>query len=215
MKRHHLLPVACLFAFVVFSTHSLRGDTVELDNGDVLNGKVLSLDAKQLKLQSDALGEITVRREKVASIHLGDQPRQRRKQPGTPRPAAAPPASAAPKLPAVPTVEDVLKELQTSGIDTRTMGAIQDKFPLLATPEVKEYFSDKVGGLMTGRLGVQDIRKDAIKVRDEIVDLKKDLGPQADALNGYLSILETFIRHTDPGDATSKKKPSSKAKGNQ
>jgi len=190
---------------VLFSTQSLRGDTVELDNGDVLNGKVLSLDAKQLRLQSDVLGEIAVRREKVVSIHLGDQPSQRRKQADSPRPSAKPTASAASKLPNVPSVDEVLKQLQMEGIDAKTMGAIQGKFPLLATPEVKEYFNDKVVGLMTGRLGVQDIRKDAIKVRDEIVDLKKDLGPQADALNGYLSILETFIRHTDPGAATSEK----------
>ena len=35
MKRQHLLPIACLLLFSVFTDRPLRGDTVELDNGDV------------------------------------------------------------------------------------------------------------------------------------------------------------------------------------
>ena len=175
----------------------------------MLNGKVLSLDAKVLKLQSGVLGEITLQREKVVTIRLGDPSKQGRQSSDASHRAATPSASTTPKAPAIPTVEDVLKQLQIEGIDAKTMGAIQGQFPLLANPEVQAYLGEKVTGLASGTIGIQDIRKDAVKVRDEIVDLKKDLGPQGDALNGYLSILESFIRRTDPGTPTSGNKPNS------
>ena len=58
---------------------------------------------------------------------------------------------------------------------------------------------DRVGGLMSGRISIDDIRDDAIDARDQIRDLEKDLGPQASrALEGYLSILDGFIQETAP-----------------
>jgi hypothetical protein len=55
---------------------------------------------------------------------------------------------------------------------------------------------------MTGKLNIQDVRKDAITARDGLLDLQKDLGPEGAALNGYLSILNKFIRETEPPPAT-------------
>ena len=58
---------------------------------------------------------------------------------------------------------------------------------------------NRVGGLMLGRISIDDIRNDAIDARDQIRDLEKDLGPQASrALEGYLSILDGFIQETAP-----------------
>jgi hypothetical protein len=104
-------------------------------------------------------------------------------------------------LNAVPSSDDVLKELQGGGLNPQMIGELQAKFPLLNTPEAGQYFNDTVGGLMTGKLNIQDVRKDAITARDGLLDLQKDLGPEGAALNGYLSILNKFIRETEPPPA--------------
>ena len=55
----------------------LVADVVELSNGDTLSGKVIAVDEKTVKIQNDVLGEITLPREKVAALILGERPRGR------------------------------------------------------------------------------------------------------------------------------------------
>lgn len=168
-------------AFLGVST--LQADSVQLVNGDVVSGKVISLDAKQLKLQSDVFGQMTIERTKIASIHLGDAPVA--KKPTTPpQPAGA---------------QDLAEQLRRQGVDPKTLNEVKKVFPLLATPAAGNYFDKTVSGLMTGTIGVQDVRKDAVKAVDEIKKLEKELGPEVtQALRPYLGILEEFIRETDP-----------------
>ncbi len=88
------------------------------------------------------------------------------------------------------------------------IGALQTKFPLLNTPEASGYFNDTLGGLMTGKLNIQDVRKDAVKARDELKSLQDELGPETGAaLNGYMSILNKFIRETEPAPSAAAGKP--------
>jgi hypothetical protein len=194
-------------------------DQVELTNGDTISGKVVSLNASHLKLHSELLGDVTLARENVAAVYLGD------KRP-TARPAAAPPAdnAAAPTAPAPggaddfirgllgqkspgakppaagasagATPQELVEKLKKGELDAGSLAEVQKMFPLLATKEAGGYFNDTLGGLLTGKLGIKDIRKDAIKARDGIMELKKDLGPDANALNPYLGILEKFIKET-------------------
>jgi len=97
------------------------------------------------------------------------------------------------------TPEDVVEKLQAAGgIDPQELDRLMNKFPLLATPEVQQHFNRYLGGLTSGELDLADLRKDAVKARDELKDLKKDLGPYGGALDGYLSILESFIDETKP-----------------
>src|SRR5262245_56713994 len=155
----------------------LRADTVELANGERLQGKVLSLDGKQLEIESESLGKLVVPREKVAAIALGE-----RKLPAVAaaRDAAAPSIAAEaaglfggrPSDPTKPlSVEDILKQLQAEGTTPQQLGQLKDlkdlqkAMPLLANPEVQAYFNKTVGGLMNGKLTVDDIRQEAIKAR--------------------------------------------------
>ncbi|QDU97321.1 hypothetical protein [Lignipirellula cremea] len=182
-------------------------DTLRLANGDSVTGKVLSIDAEQVQLESDVLGKLTIPRAKIASIHFGDAP-----------PAAAPAQAApadlkVPKLPAITaeqkkyleeqtrktgaTPADVLKQLQSGGVDPNAVDEITRNLPGFAAPEVQEYFNNTLGGLQSGQLNIGDIRKDAVKARDQIKELQEELGPEAAALNGYLGILENFIRKTE------------------
>src|SRR5690349_19191617 len=57
-----LLSVACL----------ARADQIEMQNGDRYHGKVLAMTNATLVLQSEILGTITIPREKVSQINLGN-----------------------------------------------------------------------------------------------------------------------------------------------
>lgn len=221
MRLSVLFGMVCLVGF--FGARAAWADGVVLTNGDVLHGEVVSLDTEKLTLSSKTLGEIALPRPKVASVHFGDV-RLDKQQPSAPlanpqaaagegTPAAGLQAPATPedligqltgKKVAPPagggSAEDALRQLQSGGLNPQALAEVQKALPLLSTPEVREYFDSTVGGLMGGQLSIGDVRKDAIKARDMIHDLQKDLGPGAAALNGYLSILEGFIDGTEPAE---------------
>ena len=57
---------------VLIGSITVFADTVQLANGDTLRGDVLSLDKKILILSSESFGELTIPREKVEAIYMGD-----------------------------------------------------------------------------------------------------------------------------------------------
>ncbi|MEX0703214.1 MAG: hypothetical protein WD069_14055 [Planctomycetales bacterium] len=65
------VPAACALLFAFAAT--ARADSVELTNGDMLHGKVVSLDDKELRIDREQGGPMTVPRDKVLTIHLGDR----------------------------------------------------------------------------------------------------------------------------------------------
>src|SRR5690606_18489130 len=77
---------------------------------------------------------------------------------------------------------------------------VTDAIPLLNTsPDAQKYFSDRVGGLISGQMDIGDIRNDAEKAVAELEDLKREFGPQmGPAIDPYLGILKRFLRETDP-----------------
>jgi len=170
---------------------TVNADTIQLLNGDNVSGKILSVDGTHVKLQSDVFGQLSIERKKIAAIHFGD---------------AAPPKAVAIPAPQVQIQvkppqpgQEVLDQLRGQGLDPSTLNDIKRAFPLLTQPGAGKYFDESVTGLMSGKIGVSDIRKDALKVVDEVNKLEKELGPQAtQALRPYMSILENFIRQTEP-----------------
>lgn len=186
-------PAAFTFAAIAFISSSMLADSVELSNGDVLHGKVVSLDGSLLKLRSEVHGEMSIARDKVARISLGDGPA---------KPASEKPAAKG-KAEAEVNPQDRARQLLKDGVNPKDLAALQQQFPALATsPQAQKYFNDTVAGLVSGKLDVQDLRKDAIKARNELkalqADLKKQLGDDGGMLDGYLSILEKFIAETEP-----------------
>jgi len=188
-------------------------DEVQLVNGDQFTASILSLDAKQLKVKSELLGEMTIERAKVRQITLGER------LPAKPAPAATPSPGAADKAPlslddlfkqlqkaggaAQLTPEAAIKQLEAVGGDPNALAELKKSMPLFAAPEVQAYFRKQVGGLLDGSLKIDDIRSEAIRVRNESKAVLKDLGPEAEAaLAPYLGILEKFINETAPAAAT-------------
>lgn len=223
-----------VLAAVVVPLTPAAADSVRLVNGDLISGQVISLDDKQLKLKSDALGELTIPRSKIVAIFLGDAP-----QPLQPSAAAARPKSDAaqstadavaeqlkaegvdvdktkrlleqltgsestePKpSPQAAGAEDALQQIREGKVDRETIKQLEQRIPLLSLPGVRDYFHQTLSGLQSGQLDLQDLRRDAIKARDGLLDIKKDLGPSGQALDGYLRILNKFIDETAPAGST-------------
>src|ERR1043166_6614833 len=62
----------CLaFLAVAGAAGWVRADLLEMQNGDDYAGKVLSLGANRVLLESEVLGKVTLPRDKVTSITLG------------------------------------------------------------------------------------------------------------------------------------------------
>ena len=66
-----------------------------------------------------------------------------------------------------------------------------------ADPAANQKYDEMVNGLMTGKLNLNDLRNEAKTSIAQINDLKRELGPEAgDALDSYLSILQSFVNET-------------------
>jgi hypothetical protein len=205
-----------LMIWALLSCTRAHADSVELANGDLLSGKVTAVTGEQVLLTSEVLGEVKLPRAKVAAIHFGDRKPTAAGQAGPASSAGASPsqgepsrgeparwepsrASAAKGTPEAQSVDDVLNQLKVGGAGGDLTKMLNKEFPLLQNPSVKAYFDKTVGGLMSGELNVSDIRKQAIEVQQQVKELEKDLGPEGmAALKPYLSVLDKFIKDTEP-----------------
>ncbi len=142
-----------------------RGDTIQLANGDVLRGKVVSLNAKELVFQSDSFGAIKIERAKVDLIALGSKGLPSAHQAANPAPAA-------------------------SAGGGSLLGSVA---PLLGTPTAQKNLGPMVDQLL-GAGGVGDLQKNVDNARRGLQDLKKDLGsgPESQALDAYINLLNQF-----------------------
>ena len=94
---------------------------------------------------------------------------------------------------------DLSASLRQLGANTNFIRQVQAQFLGAAGPEANAKFNELVGGLMSGKLTVDDIRKEAKSAADQLQELKRDLGEDGGwALDGYLAILDNFLRETSP-----------------
>jgi len=180
---------------VFLATIWLRADQVEMQNGDRYLGTVLSLDTTTLVLRSAVLGTVNLPRGQVALITLG---------PGGATNSTRG-ASAITRQPAASSIAvtngmiDLSGSLRQLGANTNFIEQVRAQFLAAPGPEANQKFSAMVGGLLSGRLTVNDIRTEAKSAADQLKELKRDLGEDSGwALDGYLTILESFLRETAP-----------------
>lgn len=181
----------------------LRADQVEMQNGDRYAGKVVSLNADTLVIQSDVLGAVRLPRAKVALIALGantaTNPARLAAMTNLPVQLSPPaPTNAAPGP--APEIAAALSQL---GAHSNLLQQVQSQFLSGAGPEAKEKFNELLGGLMSGNLSVNDLRAQAQSAADQLRAVKGELGGETGwALDGYLAILNRFLKETAPvGDA--------------
>src|SRR6266487_3803849 len=191
----------CCAAVMLFLTSVwLRADQVEMQNGDRYLGTVLSLDTNTLVLRSAVLGTVNLPRCQVALISLDPE--------GATNFARA--ASATKRQPAASSIAitngitDLSAPLRQIGANTNFIEQVRAQFLADAGPEANNKFNGMVSGLLSGRLTVNDIRAEAKSAADQLKELKRDLGEDAgEALDGYLAILENFLRETAPPPSVS------------
>jgi hypothetical protein len=174
----------------------LRADQVEMQNGDRYVGKVVSLNGDALVLQSEVLGKVQLVRSKVTQISFG------------------PIAAASRSGPLFATnvqgrvvttpggTNSELASLRQLGGNTNLIRQVQQQFLSDAGPEANEKFNELLGGLLSGKVTVTDLRAQAKAAADQVRGLRKELGEDAGPmLDGYLAILDKFVQEGAPGNA--------------
>jgi hypothetical protein len=177
----------------------LRADQLELQNGDRFSGKVLSVSADTVVLESDVLGKITVPRQKVARLAFGTN---------AVAPAAAGPATGMAVTTNLPTATALAVLLKTNAAtaalrppeaDTNVIRKIREQM-LGGSPEAASKYDEMVASLLSGKMNVDDLRRQAQSSADELRELKRELGPDAgDSLDGYLTVLDQFLKESATG----------------
>jgi hypothetical protein len=159
-----------LFGLLIFGGAAARADILNLSNGDRYIGKIEIVNATEVHLKSEIVGVVKVPREKVASIYFGTN---------------RPPAKIA-----------TTSENSATGLNQRSIEEVQKEFLSTATPEANAMFTELVQGLASGKIKVDDIRKQAGDTLKELRELQAEIGDDDDnpLLSSYVSILEKFVR---------------------
>jgi hypothetical protein len=190
MKTRISLALSALLP--LFVSLPLLADQVKTVAGDLFSGKVISLNADTLVLQNDSLGTVRVPRAKVAVIVLGTNA-----VPQSSGSILIPPVRAA-TTPATAGADDFSAMMRQLGTNSALIQQVQNRFLAGAGPEANQKFNELLGGLMNGTLSLNDLRNEAKASADQLRALKRDLGEDGWALDGYLSILDNFLREAGP-----------------
>jgi hypothetical protein len=197
------LVLGAFFTALALATFQLRADQIELQSGDRYVGKILSLATDTLTLQSEVLGTLKLPRNKIATIHLGAgaSTNSTLASPST-NPSIHQSTNPSDILPANAVVANAAALHQLKG-DTNLVEQVQSQFLNDASPEAKAKFHELLGGYMSGKISINDIRTQARSAVDQIRELKREGGDQiGDSLDGYLTILEKFLGETTaPADS--------------
>lgn len=175
-----------------------RADEVVMQNGDILNGEVLSMSTNSLVLQDDNLGMVTLARTKITTIVFG------KVKAATPWVTTSPnnvvvmhPYSA----PGTNSVSDLEAELR--GIREQTNLIQQVQAQILgssASPEAVNKFNEMLDGLSTGKIDMKELRAEAQSAAEQLESFTNEMGPDASGeADSYLSILNSFLQETATG----------------
>jgi len=190
----------CVVSMALIVAGCALADQIQMRNGDRYAGKVLSLDTNTLVLKSDVLGTVHLPREKVALVTLGSEGSTNVRHTASAHHGAGGTAAA---VALTNGVTDFSAPLRQLGANTNFIQQVQAQFLGTAGPEANDKFNEMVAGLMSGKLTVTDIRSEAKSAADQLKQLKSELGEDGGwALDGYLAILENFLKETTPLDAT-------------
>jgi uncharacterized protein len=196
--RTAMVVAGAVLALLV-SSRPLRADQVQLQNGDRYIGHVLSLNTNTLVLQSDVLGTLRLPRAKVSAITLGPVPVTN--SPVLPLPASGPKASPSP-APANP-ASNVSPVLRGLGASTNLIQQVQKQFLSGAGDEANNKFNELLGGLMSGKMSMDDLRAQAKAASDQLRALQRETGEDTGfAASAYLAILDRFLKETAPSGST-------------
>lgn len=186
--------VAWIFFCAFLAVLPLYADQVQMLNGDHYAGKILSLNSNSIVFESDVLGKVTLPREKVTSMNFGANA-------ATNAPAPVPSRVVAATNRLVRSNTNIAVALR-NGTNAVAIEQVRQQMLAGTTPEVNQKYDELLGGLMSGKLSVNDIRAQARTAIDQINKIKRET-PQADPmLDAYLEILENFVNEAEPTATT-------------
>jgi hypothetical protein len=178
--------LTCLLCLAALAPGPLKGDLLEMTNGDRYAGKVISVTQSNVSFQSGIQGRLNLPRSTVARISFGE---------AAARMSAVAPSAAPPNL----KTNEPIKPPPKLDFDSKSLSQVQQDLLSTASPEARRQFNETVKGLMTGKLSIDDIRAQARNSVKEIKAAREELGEDAGGLlAGYLHILEHFLQETDP-----------------
>ena len=179
--------IVCGLVFLVGAARVLPADQLELQNGDRLSGHVVSVSADAVVLENEVLGKVTVPRKKVVSLAFGTNSVARVAAGELPR------LTVPTNLPAAAALIDVAK---TNGGTNDVMRQVREQL-LAGSPAAASKFDAMAAGLMSGKLSLNDLRREAKSSVAQLQELKRELGADADdSLDGYLEVLNSFLQET-------------------
>jgi hypothetical protein len=185
--------VFSIFVFLMVSS-SASADQITLENGDVLNGKVLSMTTNSLVLQDDSLGILTLPRLKVSNITFGAVAFRSAK--------ALTQDQASPQANSFSDLQALSHEIREHSnlvqeVEAQVLGSS-------ASPAAINKFNDLIDELGSGQMDMNGLRSEAQSAADQLQEYKKEMGPDSgEEVSGYLSILNSFLRETSPTNGTS------------
>ncbi len=183
---------------------SVWADQVDMQNGDHYTGRVVALTSDVLTLQNEVLGTIQLPRHKVRMVTFGSAAPALQVPLGG---STNPPAAALTNTP--PRVSPALRQLAGN---SNLIQRVEAQLLKDAPPEAREKFNELLSGFLTGKLSVSDIRAQAQTAADQVRAVRKDLGEEGAMVDGYLAILDKFLKETasiDPAPAKQRTKPAS------
>jgi len=157
----------------------------------------LSVSADTVVLESEVLGKISVPRTKVSNLAFGTNAAA----PKAPSKAAQ--ASARTNLPTAASLSALARTnqnfaaaIRNQGANTNAIRQIREQM-LGDSPEAAGKYDEMVNGLMSGKLSIDDIRREAKSSADQLRAFQRDLGGNlGDLLDAYLAVLDEFLKQT-------------------
>lgn len=195
IKPSYLIIFSC---FALWTAMMSRADEVVMQNGDILNGEVLSMNTNTLVLQDDNLGTVTLTRTKITTIVFGKV-----------RPPV-PWVVTSPNNPVVMhsynaaeanSVSDLEAELRGIRNQTNLIQEVQAQIlGSSASPEAVNKFNELLDGLSTGKIDMNELRAEAQSASEQLESFTNQMGPDGSGeAESYLSILNRFLRETATG----------------
>lgn len=200
-NKFQLAASGVLFIFIARTL--LRADQVEIKNGDRYNGKVLSVTADTVVLESEVLGKLNVPRKNVANLAFGPNPAAPRTGTNLARISGLTnlPVAVATQKPANPNA-DLSAAFRNLGANTNFVRDIREQM-LGDSPAAASKYDELLNGLTSGKLNLNDLRREAQSSADQLRALKRELGPEAgDSLDTYLEVLDGFLKENTAAPAS-------------
>lgn len=202
--RKLCLTLSLLACAVCAPLLAASADVLELTNGDHYSGTIILVTRTNVEFQSEIQGLLKLPRDKVAVMTLQNpsapKPRATVVQPALPAPASV--QSNSPGLLAGQE-NAMVEQMRRQGVDPKIVSQVQEQILGKSSPEAAQKFNEMLSGFMSGKISVDDIRSQARSAVQDIQSAKKELGGDAgEMLDGYLIILQQFLRETDPPIST-------------